>query len=574
MPNVVRRNLGLAVGYLPLPLGTLFILHAGILPGGYPTFYTLYLALAAYTVGLVFVHLRNGHPADLGIQRRRLPAALLVGAVLSVLTLALFPQLRAFQPAGTHGVARYVAPALLAALAETVAIYGWLDRRLRQRLGFWSSASSTAALYAAYHIGFYGLGAKGLTFFSLSLPLYFTTGLVSVLLVRAIGNLAVLWPFYVTAGSVYDLARQNLFVPSDTAPMLLGLLVVTVAALTAVLLRAGRKASSVPPALTAEDSLAVPGGSDVTAALAAFRLLSRRPAGVMFGLLAFGLLVRYSINDPVGVQLMQYLPNHLGARFFVERPYTNELIVRLAEGVFFVAPLTVLALARRLPQVSSGGLDAARRSSATAALLLTGGAVVAGSTAAASLVVLVAAASNGAEITGSHVGRLALVVAASAVYGVFNAALFSIFAWIARGTRWYWMLSLGFYQLIFFWYAIYPLFSQFAAVPHPTDLSGAAYGAFLSRVNERSQILYAAVTYYDFYFVPTVGYLRHALDSVYFLPGIARHLQIAVGVSLGALLFSQNAAPPTLNPARPVDDDVQPATVRIPHAPLPEVQSV
>jgi len=572
MPHVVRRNLGLAAGYLTLPLVTLVILHLGLLPGGYPTFYALYAALAVYTVVLVAIHVRRGQAAELGITRRRLPAALLLGLSLSVLTLTLFPQLRAFQPAGTEGVGRYVAPALLAALAETVAIYGWLDRELRRRLSFWASATGTSALYALYHIGFYGFGERELTFFSLSLPLYFTSGLLSVLLVRAVGNLAVLWPFYVTVGSIYDLARQDLFVPGNTAPVLVGLLGLTLAALSAVLLLARRRQSAAQPAVTPEDSVRLPAWSDVAIATAAFRVRSQRPAVVLLGLLAFGLVIRYTINDPVGVQLMPYLPNDLGSRFLTERPFPNELIVRLAQGVFFIAPLTVLALARHLPEVSGGGRDSARRSSATAALMLTCGTVVATATAVAAVFVLLASLVEGSTVTASHVGRLALVVAAAAVYAVFNAAIFSVLAWVARGTRWYWMASLGFYQLIFFWYAVYPLFSQFAAVPHPNDLSGAEYGEFLKKVNDRSQILYAAVTYYDFYFVPAVGYLKQALDPVYFLPAIARHLQVAVAVSLGALLFAQNAKAAFPHPVRNVEGDQESVPVPAPRVVIQEAQ--
>lgn len=548
---ITSRLAGISLVYSLLPLGVLTILHAGLLPAGLPTFFALHVWFAVYTlmvVGYALIRQKLA-PEDLRLTTKGLLPSLGVGLALAILIVPLFEQLRAFtpgRPSFAEAAVNYAPSALLAALMETVVLYGWLDRRLSGVLGFWTSAATTAALYAAYHVGYYGTTDPAqLDLFTLSLPLYFTTGLLTVLLARAAGNLLVLWPAYVTAGSVYDLARQSLYVPASSAPVLAGLTLATLLGmfLLAAARRGSRTVTAEPdPGIRAVLTLSC---SAVRSALTRLDRGQWRLITWLVVLASFGLLVRYTINDPVNRSLLPYLPTDVAQRFMTDIPLFNELVIRLAEGLFFLVPLAAIAIAPKMKLVADDTCSAGWRHAATVALAVSAARTTVIATAAVGLVVVLASAALDRLPDLDQLTRLAVVVPAAGVYALFNVALTSMTYWAFRGTRWYWFASLAAYQFVFFWYAVYPLFSQYAAVPISSSPTPAAFRDLFATVSQRSQVLYAAVPYYSYYFLPTVGYLEAPFDPVYFIPSMAAFLRATGVATLAAMLYSLRSPDPT-----------------------------
>jgi hypothetical protein len=532
---VMTRFVPVGLSYLILVTVLLVGMHG--LPLGPETRlavpYLVQVIFLVWTIAWTLV-VEQRSPAMWGLTTRRLAVAVVLNTLFALIQWVNLGALPGTPPWTA------LMPALISAAFETVYFYGWMQCRLQEHIGFTRSLILGALLYALYHVSYLGFSREGLDILALSLGLYAVVGMVNITLVRATGSLFVLWPFYLTAATLYDYHRLGLDLPWHAVPK--AVLLIPVLGALAVGLFWPRRGREGEPELFPTVRM-TPSLVHETA-----RWLSQQPwrqltrAGViLWAVLVGGLFIRYIINDPVTLETSQLMGPAMASRFLADRSAMAELSLRLGLAIYLAVPLFVL-----LTWLDRLGLSANQRTSqsraygaevAGVAILNVG--LVLGLMLLCLPVIILLSHQAGQSPRGDDLLRFGLVAVVAVLYTLLNSALVAILAYAAATRRWRWFTAWQVYVFVYNWWMIYPLFSQFNAVGLPGSDEPAILGQWMASVWQRASMLYSFVPQYHYYLGLTVTYLRDLLDPRFFLPSLVMLAEYAMVALLLAFSYAQ-----------------------------------
>ena len=548
------------ISYVVLVLGILLSLHYSPLP--FPRFIVLYSFLALFTLGIMYwtVFIEGKPLAYLGLSSQGVGISLLLNAVLGLMAVGGISLARLAQEGPL-----YVYAVLISSLFEAIYIYSWLQTKLRELTGFTASLILTAGLYALYHLGYFGLSSSGLDSLSLAFGLYLLTGIAVAAVYRYTNNILSIWPLFLGASTLYDYVRLNIgylragIQRYGGALSLIWFLLVLLAG--AVILvgaqrRRTRRAIRAPlyqtetfaPLAIKFESIKEQIKLDLK--LNRYRLI--RACGVIFPLLVLGLIIRYIINDPIALNVIELMPAAGAQRFIVDRSVMNELTVRLGLAAFLFIPLFTLAMWHDIATRHRRVLAVFSQHGVARELIAGPGVVskavltmctVLGLMAATLLLAIPLSLYKGYVPTQGDLFKYCLVAFATVVYGLLNFSVFSLLSYATRNNRWMWFAALLVYMFVFYWWMVYPAYSQFSASEFPTTTDPAAIAAWFAKAFDRAVPLYAAVPQYHYYMLLAVTYLRNMLDEIYFVPHMSLLISYAICFFTLVLAYARRVTP-------------------------------
>lgn len=501
--------------------GMLVVLHYLSL-GGKEALTALYSFLAAFTVFIVCwtIFVEKKPVSYLGITGSNWGKSLLINIILAVTILGSFTS-----PNTLEQIAPYLVPALISALFEAIYIYGWIQKKMSENVGFTRSLIFTALLYTAYHVGYYGLSYKGLDMFLLSFGLYMLVGFANAGIFRYTGNLLSLWPFSLTLATAYDYQRVGLPISDQTGLITAAaiLMVVIIGAAAGVNLWQQRQKRPKHPDKTIIDgklSLKDHLKSDIKQYKKRFIKISI----FLLPLFILGLIIRFVVNDPVeGIDLM---PPGMALSFLQERSIMNEITLKFGFAFYLLIPVYCLLMwfdlgtrGLKVPGVvkgHGGELEQAAQRGIVSKALLT---VFSTLLFAAVLfpVILGLSLCQGHVPTGSELSRFVIVVFGIVLYSLLNFSIFGIISYAVRSQKWFWFASSILYIFIYNWWMIYPLFSQYQAVGLPASNDPYVISNWMTSLWQRVVPLYAFVPHYNYYISLVVTYLKNVLDQTWLI---------------------------------------------------------
>ncbi len=547
------------ISYTVLVLGILLSLHYSLLP--FPRFIVLYSFLAVFTLGTICwtAFVERKPLAYLGLTRQGLGKSLLLSIVLGLMAVGGMSFNRLVQEGPFYAYA-----VLISSLLEAVYIYSWLQTKLRELTGFTTSLILTAAFYALYHLGYFGLSSSGLDSLTLSFGLYLLTGIAVAAVYRYTNNILSIWPFFLGAGTLYDYTRLNIGYlkagihrQRDALPLIWFSLVLLagVAILVAALRRKSHRAMKAPLYQTETFSPVAMSFKSITEHIKLDLKLNRRrligTCGVIFPLLVLGLVIRYIINDPVALNVIELMPT--GAYYFIlDRSVMSELTIRLGLAAYLFIPVFTLAMwhdmaTRHHRVVAVLGQHGVARELAAGTGVISKAIITMCVTLGLMMAVLLFAVPlslyKGHVPTGSDLLRYGVLTLATIVYALLNFSVFSILSYITRNKRWMWFAALLLYMFVFYWWMVYPAYSQLAASDFPSTTNTRVVAAWFAEAFARAVPLYAAVPQYHYYMLLTVTYLKNVLDPTYFLPHMSLLASYAISLSILLLAYARRATP-------------------------------
>lgn len=543
------------ISYTVLVLGILLSLHYSLLP--FPRFIVLYSFLAVFTLGIICwtAFIERKPLAYLGLTRQSLGTSLLLSVVLGLMAVGGMSFNRLMQEGPFYAYA-----VLISSLLEAVYIYSWLQTKLRELTGFTASLILTAVFYAVYHLGYFGLSSSALDSLTLSFGLYLLTGITVAAVYRYTNNILSIWPFFLGAGTLYDYTRLNIgylkagiHQQRDALPLIWFSLVLLagIAILVAALKHKSQRAKKAPLYQTETFSPVAMSFKRITQQIKLDLKLNRRrligTCGVIFPLLVVGLVIRYIINDPVALNVIELIPT--GAYYFIlDRSVMSELTIRLGLAAYLFIPVFTLAMwhdmaTRHHRVVAVLGEHGVARELAAGTGVISEAIITMCVTLGLMMAVLLFAVPlslyKGHVPTGSDLLRYGVLTIATIVYALLNFSVFSILSYITRNKRWMWFAALFLYMFVFYWWMVYPAYSQLAASDFPNTTNTRVVAAWFAEAFARAVPLYAAVPQYHYYMLLTVTYLKNVLDPTYFLPHMSLLASYAISLSILLLAYAR-----------------------------------
>ena len=470
-------------------------------------------------------------PADWWARAPRRHAAALLASLL--LSGAVLLSLRA-PAAGTGRTGIAMLPvALVLAFFETALIYGatlWILNRFFRPL---PAIALTALLYTCYHLGFYGPAGR-VDQFALSFGTYMVVGMANGALVQAMRSPLVLFPAYLGFATLFDLSRSGITI-ATSPPAFWVMLASGLVLGAAVLLMRLHQASEPFVIPTAPAARSTPVRDVFWPAGGRTRLL--RTLMLVLPCFVLGLFFRFIINDPVPTEGPTWV---LGTGLFLpERTFMARVGLNLGLAGFLIIPYTVLMLFYDAPQQDR------RAGMAPLAALRTRLSWVAGLTGALGfLLVLPAAAGSllaGEVPTAGDFGRFLAISISMALYAVMVTALVLVVARYAASPAWSAAITLVMYMVIYNYWMVYPLFSQYWELAQ-TGAAGRDPSVLMGLVWQQAGSLYAWIPHYAYYTATAVALMRSPLASELFLPSLGLLATYAAGASALAAVSSSGEA--------------------------------
>ncbi len=499
-------------------------------------------------LGVVAVVSAALSPADGGAVplRRHFLAALLGVALAGAVALSL--RATSVAHGGAPGLAAMIA-ATVSALFETAFVYTLTLRALKRCFSVPWAILLTSLLYAFYHAGYLApagqLGRLGSVFGT-----YVLVGLVNASLTEAVGSPLVLFPFYLSAATLFDTQRYGLRTMADPVALgtILGLSLLAVA--TLLLVRSGfvrgptwprrsERTAAGPTAARASADAGVAAALDpgLRAPLRRFDLFGGRGRVVrtlsaVAPLFVIGLFFRFIVNDPVPVEGATWVSST--ALFVQERGLMVRSALYFGLAGYLLIPAAALAFFH----------DAAARDRKTRSPFrrlwprLLGMALgTLGLTIILLVIAIMASLLVGEAVSGLAVLRFIAVGLAMATYAALASAWVLAVAYNTTSPAWSVAVSLLSYMIIYNYWMIYPLFSSYWSVALPT--SAADVARFMAEVSQRSADLYAWVPQYTFYTSTAVATMRNPLAPEVYLPSFGVLAVYALGISGFALVSAR-----------------------------------
>jgi hypothetical protein len=483
--------------------------------------YALYVFLATFTVAVLAWESRNG----IGLAATTLVARRHVPVLALNLALTLLVVVTTSGQTGMEAWWQFLVPALISGLFETLYIYGWVQDRLRELLGYRSSLLGTALLYAVYHLGYLGVDAQGMDTFGLSFGLYLLVGVSNAAIVRYTRSAWSLWPGFIALSTAFDYARLRLPLTgyqAGLAPVLVAM-VVLVGWLAYRSSRSIQAIGQVAAASFLVQAPGVPVWSEWRAAAQAVWQGRKQRLRVLWWvgllLLGAGSLSRLIINDPLVLDSFRLTQPEVVARFIEPRSAFGQMILNLGfAGYLFIPLLTLVAWrdARAADRaLTRGGLTSNVGALAGRLGLVAGGTL--GWMAVLAPYLAVVSVTRGWSPEPQDLLRFCGLAVLTVLYALFNLVVVSALASSLRTVRWVWFAGLIGYVFIFNWWMVYALFSQYVHVPLPTTNDPIEVGQWLGQIWGRVSAMYAFIPHYQYYLGLTTGYLKNAWDHQYFL---------------------------------------------------------